>query len=93
MDIKLRARLSAYSRVSEVLSTSTLATVQHSDIDTLFEKKLSNETVTDEEVSTLPLECEPADSITDIDNSVGVKKFTSENYETVSLDEIDSLFN
>lgn len=77
MDIKLRARLSAYSKVDALSSNPD--TVKHEDIDSLFQPKEPDRVVTKDEIDTLFKE--EAEDVLD------------EDIEAVSFASIDSLFD
>lgn len=77
MDIKLRARLSAYSKVDALSSNPD--TVKHEDIDSLFQPQEPDKVVTKDEIDTLFKE--EAEDVLD------------EDIEAVSFASIDSLFN
>ena len=90
MELKLRARLSAYSKLDSV-STSSLGTVDKDQIDTLFkpsEPEIVNKSQIDslfpEEENDLTVDKSSIDTLFD-DNGDTV--------ETVSRAAIDSLFN
>ena len=78
MDIKLIARLSAYSKVGS--TDSTLDTVKYGDIDTLFQPQEPERVVTKDEIDTLFKEPEIEEDIME------------EDIEAVSFESIDSLF-
>lgn len=87
MDIKLRANLSAYSKVDSL--SRVINKAQYSDFDTLFEEEQDN-IVTKDTIDTLfPTEKEqPLVSKQEIDSLFR----TEGNSATVSFSEIDSLF-
>lgn len=92
MDIKIKARLSAYSKVNS-FGDVNIDNVRNSDIDTLFKEEPKEGTVTKDEIDTL-FSNEPNKYGT-VDKDTIDTLFTEEDeeeVESVSFDEIDSLF-
>ena len=91
MDIKLRARLSAFSKVDAIKSTvSDIPTVRRSDIDSLFPGQ-NERVVTKGEIDSLFLERNKPSAVdkTTIDTLFNNEKDT---IGVVSYKDIDSLF-
>lgn len=90
MDIKLRARLSAYSKVDSFASSS-IASVPEQDIDTLFVNEPVDGTVTKDEIDKLFVS-EPEEFGTVTKDTIDTLFKTEEKTTTVEKDHIDTLF-
>ena len=94
MDIKLNARLSAYSKVDSILQS--IESVTEEQIDTLFvDTPVDDPTVvTKSEIDSLFTDEEKAEAVkkSDIDGLFEGNITPSDNITSVSFSEIDSLF-
>lgn len=115
MDIKLKARLSAYSKleslsglqsnvpdpdataagnvlgVNDIGKYTLFPSIDHSDIDTLFQDVIPDETVTKEEINELFKDEEIDQTVTKEEiNTLFEQK---DEIESVDKDDIDTLFN
>ena len=90
MDIKIKARLSAYSKVDS-FAASSIVSVPEQDIDTLFNKEPVDGTVTKDEIDTLFV-TEPDKYGTVNKNTIDTLFKEEEQTTTVEKDNIDTLF-
>ena len=107
MDIKLNARLSAYSKVDSLRPIQTVtqpqidslfvevtdpSAVTKSEIDTLFTNMSEPQSVTKSEIDTLFLTYKEPESVTKSEIDTMFNSSETDVIKTVSFKEIDSLF-
>lgn len=92
MDIKIRARLSAYSKVDSMPSIDDIKidSVPEQDIDTLFKGEPTETTVTKDEIDELFKDLTKDESVTK--DEIDTLFNTTEVEDTVDKEEIDTLF-
>lgn len=88
MEIKLRARLAAYSRMDSIENIANR--VPHKAIDTLFDPKELDTIVSKEDINDLFIDAEP-DRVVDKEEIDSL--FQLDNDRKVTYAEIDSLFD